>query len=338
MRVKHQISRRGFLKLSGATALSFAMTPRVSIEASPLAQTETPIGLGRATRWLNALEEPNFTAKKLKSIRTDTVLNLYEEKTGEAETAHNTVWYRADEGWLYSGYVQPVKNELNKPVAVKDIPPKGFLAETTVPVTEAWHNNGGKPTIAYRFYYSTTHWVDQAITDKKGITWYRVLDDRYLIYYYVRAEHLRRVVAEELTALSPTVTDKRIEVDLKQQTLTAFENGALVFKARVATGRTGSVTPTGEFRVERKRPSRHMAATDGNGFDLPGVPWVAYIFWTGVAFHGTYWHNDYGTPRSRGCINLTPAEAKWVYRWTTPSVPFEEQSLKDKNGTQVIIF
>jgi len=53
----------------------------------------------------------------------------------------------------------------------------------------------------------------------------------------------------------------------------------------------------------------------GNEFDLPGVPWVCYISWTGVSFHGTYWHNNYGTPQSHGCINLTPEAAKWIYRW-----------------------
>ena len=71
-----------------------------------------------------------------------------------------------------------------------------------------------------------------------------------------------------------------------------------------------------------------MAATDGNGFDLPGVPWVSYIHWTGIALHGTYWHNDFGTPRSRGCINLTPADARWLFRWTMPIVPPDEDDVQ----------
>jgi len=83
-----------------------------------------------------------------------------------------------------------------------------------------------------------------------------------------------------------------------------------------------------------------VAASDGggSGFDLPGVPWVSYFYWTGVAFHGTYWHNDFGRPRSRGCVNLAPADAKWIYRWTLPVVPPSEVYVRDKNGTEVVVF
>jgi lipoprotein-anchoring transpeptidase ErfK/SrfK len=82
-----------------------------------------------------------------------------------------------------------------------------------------------------------------------------------------------------------------------------------------------------------------MAANDGNGngFDLPGIPWVAYFYWSGVAFHGTYWHNDYGRPRSHGCINLTPQAAKWLFRWTTPTVPPDKELVYGHVGTKVEI-
>ena len=58
---------------------------------------------------------------------------------------------------------------------------------------------------------------------------------------------------------------------------------------------------------------------DAGSFDLPGIPWVSYFVTTGVAFHGTYWHNDYGTPRSHGCVNVSAANAQWLYRWTLPN-------------------
>jgi lipoprotein-anchoring transpeptidase ErfK/SrfK len=74
-----------------------------------------------------------------------------------------------------------------------------------------------------------------------------------------------------------------------------------------------------------------------NTFDLPGVPWVTFIDQYGVSFHGTYWHNDFGRPRSHGCINLPSSAAKWIYRWTTPVVPFEEQTAFKREGTRVDI-
>ena len=331
------LTRRDFLKLTGAAALGLAFRLPPDEDPSPPA---SPIGLGRATRALQCYDQPSFSAKELKVHSADTVFQIYEKQDGDTgASSHNPIWFRVDEGWVHSSFVQPVRDELNTPIF--DIQKGGFLAEVTVPFTQAWHTaDGGKPKAAYRFYYSSTHWVDRAVTDKKGNVWYRVLDDRYQLYYFVLAEHLRRVPEEELAPLSPDVLDKRIEVDLAQQKLVAYENGSEVFTARLSSGRAGTATPVGDFRVERKRPSRHMAAGDGggNGFDLPGVPWVAYIHWSGVAFHGTYWHNDFGRPRSRGCINLSPADAKWIYRWTLPIVPPGEVYVRDKYGTEAVVF
>ena len=83
-----------------------------------------------------------------------------------------------------------------------------------------------------------------------------------------------------------------------------------------------------------------MAAGDiaSSGFDLPGVPWVLYITKSGISFHGTYWHNDYGHPRSHGCINLTPQAAKWLYRWTSPVVESGKQFAYEYFGTKVLVY
>ncbi len=169
--------------------------------------------------------------------------------------------------------------------------------------------------------------------------WYQVFDDRDKKYYLVQGEHLRPVTADELTPLSPDAVDKRIEVDLGRQRIIAYEEGRPVFTARTATGYFEGDTPTGEFRVERKQPSRHMSSNlEGNAFDLPGVPWVSYISWTGVSLHGTYWHNNYGTPQSHGCINLTPAAAKWIYRWSSPFVPLNKDYVESDFGTRVVVY
>lgn len=147
-----------------------------------------------------------------------------------------------------------------------------------------------------------------------------------------------RVTAEAVAPLSPAVTDKRIEADLARQHLTAYEKGKVALNVRIATGRLGVATPTGAFRVEHKRPSGHMAANDGggHGFDLPGVPWVSYFYWTGGALHGTYWQNDCGRPRSRGCVDFTPDDAQCLDRWTQPVVPVGETYVRDNgNGLNV---
>ncbi len=330
----YAIPRRDFLKVAALAALGLVVDVPHRAQA-----TEAVLALGRVTNSsLRAYDRPSFKSKaRSKGYGVDTLINVYEEKVdGDPGPSQNPLWWRTNEGWVHSSLVQPVRNEPNQPIL--EIPKDGFLAEMTIPFTEAWRNDDGNPKKVYRFYYASTHWVDQVVTDKKGRVWYRVLDDRYKVYYFVLAESLRRVNDDELTPISPAVTDKLIEVDLKRQNLTAYENGALALTVRVSTGRQGVATPSGEFKVEQKRPSRHMAASDGNGFDLPGVPWVSYIYWTGVALHGTYWHNDYGTPRSRGCINLTPADAKWLYRWTLPIVPPGEDYVRASEGTRVVVF
>ena len=61
--------------------------------------------------------------------------------------------------------------------------------------------------------------------------------------------------------------------------------------------------------------------------DWLAVPWTCIITGEGVSVHSTYWHNDYGVPRSHGCINASPEDAKWVYRWTNPQVEYLQGEL-----------
>jgi hypothetical protein len=56
------------------------------------------------------------------------------------------------------------------------------------------------------------------------------------------------------------------------------------------------------------------------GFELRDVPWIQY-FASGYALHGAYWHDVFGIPRSHGCVNLSPIDARVVFRWTDPPVP-----------------
>jgi lipoprotein-anchoring transpeptidase ErfK/SrfK len=196
-------------------------------------------------------------------------------------------------------------------------------------------------------YYSTTYWVTGLQVDAAGGSWYTILDDKRKRNYFVNAAHLRLIPDEALTPLSPQIPieGKRLEIRLAEQVIVAYEWDEAVFMSRIATGarfRNGNfTTPTGRFMTYHKRPTRHMAAGDyaaPNSYDLPGVPWVCYFTPEGISIHGTYWHNDYGLPRSHGCINLTPAAAHWVYRWTMPVVePYEIYAYKNFGTTIDII-
>jgi hypothetical protein len=165
---------------------------------------------------------------------------------------------------------------------------------------------------------------------RDGLTWSGV--------NWARAEHLRIIPPAELTPLSPRVEDKRILIELGRQRLTCFEGQEAVFETRLASGMPGMATPLGTHRVLRKVPTTRMIGGEGNDYyDLPGIAFVTYFTSKGVAIHGTYWHNDYGRRRSHGCVNTPTAAAQWIYRWTRPNVPYDQQRVvaPENDATQI---
>lgn len=333
--MRNYVSRRDFMKLASVAAMSLPFNS--VFRYGVLTSVSLDNHLGRTTRSMHYYIEPGFSSESLGFYNTDTVVRIFEERIGESKVEHNAIWFRTDDGWINSTFVQPVKREINKPQL--ELPEGGLLCEVTVPYTQAWLVDQYNRKRVYRYYYGSTHWVYYAFKTSEGNSWYRVLDDRTNDSYIVMAEDLRPVTAAELTPISAHIRNKHIEVDLSGQRLTAFENEKPVFSAKIASGYFEGDTPIGEFRVERKQPSRHMAArTPTTEFDLPGVPWVCYISWTGVSLHGTYWHNNYGTPQSHGCINLTPEASKWIYRWTEPFAIYGDKFEESDNGTKVIVY
>ena len=290
-----------------------------------------------------SFDEPTAHSKRAKLYWHDLVIPITNTTISEDETAYNRVWYELEQGgYAYSGGIQPVRTILNQP---QSIPTRGALGEVSVPYTDAHLEPDADAENLYRLYYETVHWVTGAVDSQDGSIWYRLLDDKFDQQYYVPAKHIRLLSSEELAPLSPEIPNenKRVEVRLDEQLLLAYENERAVFATRISTGGkrlSGTyTTPIGKFITYHKRPTRHMAAGDiaSNGFDFPGVPWVVYITESGISFHGTYWHNDYGIPHSHGCINMTPQAAKWLFRWTRPTVPPEKPLAYGYVGTKVEI-
>jgi lipoprotein-anchoring transpeptidase ErfK/SrfK len=102
-----------------------------------------------------------------------------------------------------------------------------------------------------------------------------------------------------------------VDVDLSAQTVFAMQGDQIVRSFLVSTGRWPNVTVTGVFRIYVKYRSTLMS---GDGYYLPDVPYVMY-FHEGYGLHGTYWHNNFGTPMSHGCVNLRTADAAWLYEY-----------------------
>lgn len=118
----------------------------------------------------------------------------------------------------------------------------------------------------------------------------------------------------------PTVTEKWIDVDLSKQQVVAYEGMTAVKSFIISSGRGNTPTVTGTFRIWAKIPMQDMQGGNraaGNYYYLEDVPYVQYFF-ENYSFHGTYWHDDFGTPMSRGCINMKSEDAKWLFDWTSP--------------------
>jgi lipoprotein-anchoring transpeptidase ErfK/SrfK len=219
-----------------------------------------------------------------------------------------------------------------------------------VPYTEMRSAPNDKAYRPYRLYYSSVHLVIDRLVDDNGDVWYQLKDDEYpALQEYVRADGLRRILPSELAPIAPLAKNKRLEVNLKDQKLYAYEGDTLVHSARCATGAAFQVdglgvvdftTPIGEHTVVRKRPSRHMHGFEdrSDAYDLPGVPFCTYFTQSGVAVHGAYWHNDFGHQRSHGCVNVLADDAQWVYRWSMPVADYADPLvIVEEGGTPVIV-
>lgn len=120
------------------------------------------------------------------------------------------------------------------------------------------------------------------------------------------------VAQRALVAAGAPADGKRwIEVNLSNQTLTAWQGDVAVMHTSISSGTDWFPTVTGRFKIERKYTKQRMTGPD---YDLPNVPWVMY-FYSGYAIHGAYWHNKFGSPTSHGCINMRIDEAEMLYHW-----------------------
>jgi lipoprotein-anchoring transpeptidase ErfK/SrfK len=344
---KH-LSRRELLKLSGLAAGNLAFS-----RYFPPGQWEYEPGLvGRvANEGISVFDAPHVNAETVGYKFRDDLLNIYKVETPPTGPAYNPVWYRIWGGYVHSAFVQLVETKMNP--LHEDIPAGGMLSELTVPYSRPYEYtsaDGWLPTKDFGFYYyQTTHWVTDLVEGPDKHPWYQVTDELWEGYkYYIPAGHLRPFTAEELAPIATDVpaSDKRIEVSLYYQVLTAYEGDEVVLRTTISSGvdrpapdrKLPTNTPLGIHFIESKMPSKNMGVgrrTDTlDDTELPGVPWTMFFAEGGYALHGTYWHNNFGVKMSRGCINMRNDDAKWLFRWSNPV--WDLQAVEDTSDWKVI--
>ena len=365
-----KINRRDFLRLSLLSAGALAFLPNSSkLFSLQNSVTDFPKGarLGRVFHLADVKAKPDVNSATVGTLYQDNVVEWQRDVIGTSPSLYSTSrrWVETPDGYVPAIEMQPVQAVLNEPVTVlpQQANDNGFWAEVTVPYVDATLDNppARAPLLQtllensqpMRFYYTQVFWVDDLKVDDQGNTQYHVIE-KYGSYgdmFWVDARAFRPITAEELSPISPDVSDKKIVVDLTHQTLSCYEGKSEVLFSRVSTGAKFNSdgvavdawsTPVGQYHViTTKYISVHMSGgSAASGYELFGVCWTSIFVTGGVALHSTFWHNNYGEPMSHGCVNMNPEDAKFVYRWSLPQAPYEAGSISQTgySGTNVQVF
>jgi lipoprotein-anchoring transpeptidase ErfK/SrfK len=347
----NNISRRNFLKtgLIGAGVLAaLPLIPRRSV------QLEFPasVKLGRvAVAQVEVKSRPTFDSDTVKILYEDTVVDWQREVIGEPNLnrGKNRRWVETTDGYIYASDLQPARNLPNQPLQeLPDSPAgKGLWAEVTVPkIAVTLANPPARAevlkdaSLPFGLYYGQIYWIDD-IRTQDGKVEYHVIEKHGSPgdEFWADATGLRPIKEDELNPINPDAADKKVVINVSYQTLSCLEGKREVYFCRVSTGAKFDAygnavdkwsTPLGLYHaISRKYLSIHMAAgSRASGYELFGVSWTSIFATGGVAIHATYWHNNYGEPMSHGCVNALPEDAKWVFLWSLPRVPYTDGKIE----------
>lgn len=227
----------------------------------------------------------------------------YVSVVGE-ETRNGNTYYTVYYGWMAAGDVQ-----LLAPSTFR-----GILMTREVPFRFGWvltdtgsSNATGVPARDYR-RYDIVHEVP-AQADRPGF--FPVGADEWL------PDEAVAVTSSLIPADVGPGTCRFLYVDLSEQTLRVYDQCKLVFATLVSTGKQAGWTFPGWFGITFKVPYIQLRPPAGSisVYYLEGVP-NFMTYYGDLGFHGAYWHDEFGFPVSHGCVNLSPADSKWLYAWS----------------------
>jgi hypothetical protein len=356
---KEQVSRRDFLKLAGLGLGAMAMHPMTTL--MDLTKTKRTVLspdfpnsdiLGRnctadtSMQWggtIPVMTRPDVGSTKVRDAHRDEVFPWLKEVSAETIDFNlpNQRWVETPEGYIHSLYLQPCKNFPNTPLSALPDNQAGFWSEVTIPYVDllldnptpisGWMRDHVTFGLQARLYYSQIMWVDKIRTTDAGTIQYHI-NERYGNpgdFFWADGSAFRPLNDEDVSPINPEVdaNTKKIKVNVSYQTLTCMEGEREVYFCRVSTGIQEGSTPLGEFPIWRISVRMAANTVGGSSYDLPGISWTTLFVGDGVAIHAATSHNDFGTERSHGCVNCRPEDAKWIFRWSQPTVALEPGDL-----------
>ena len=371
--MKKKLSRRDFFKLSGVGvaglgALAFNYrAPDLEYLSRPRRLPQFPNSeiIGRVVDpdvdlRSKPTNDPNLNTS-LAKLGADTLVEWGRQVIGNVIGGlSNQRYVETPNGYIYASILQPTRNLPNTPITEIPAGGAGFWAEVTVPYVDLAHEGVVaspwlQDHIAYNFpprlYYGQVVWMDQIRTSNgfveyrwnEGVNGHGYGYGAYGEFFWADGAGFKALTDQDVSPISPDMdpNEKRIEVNLDRQTLSAYEGSVEVYFCRVSSGlsniidpATGLIndklsTPVGNLLTHWKIISLNMTAgTFQSGYSTPAVPWCTSISGDGVAIHGAFWHNSFGEKRSHGCINVSPEDAKWIFRWTTPYISLAQSEMR----------
>ncbi|NOX62518.1 MAG: SH3 domain-containing protein [Chloroflexi bacterium] len=262
---------------------------------------------------LNVRARPGVRADNppIDRLYKNTRVDIYEESPYAG-----AIWYRIGEGrWVHSGWIRLLASrrasELNAQAEEVRFP-IGWVISQQLNVRAQPGVSDDNPPIDVLGHYARVAILETV--QVKGKPWHRIGDERWVYGPAVRvAEPVARPLRIPLSAYW-------VGVNLRQQILIAYEGDRPVYATLVSSGLPGTPTVRGIFRTWWRLRSRKMSGGKPGSpgyYYLDEVTWTCY-FYAGYALHTAYWHDDFGRPRSHGCVNLAPYDAWWLFNWSAP--------------------
>lgn len=366
--MNQNLSRRDFLKLAGVGLGALAFRPPKTFDyeyfSAPRRLPQFPNSeiIGRVLEnGIDLRSQPTndeAATTIIAELAADTLVEWGRQVVGNVIGGlKNQRYVETPQGYIYSSVLQPTRNLPNTPLTEMPAGQNGFWAEVTVPYIELAHEGAVaspwlQDHITYNFrpklYYGQVVWIDKVRTEN-GFPEYRWNEDAphgygygaYGEFFWADGAGLKVLTDTDVAPISPDIdpNEKKIDANLDYQTLSCYEGNTEVYFCRISSGlgydpSTGQAsdklaTPVGNLLTHWKIVSLNMTAgTYQAGYSTPAVPWNTMISGDGVAIHGAFWHNAFGEKRSHGCINVSPEDAKWIFRWTTPYVSLAQSELR----------
>ncbi len=255
----------------------------------------------------------------------------------DQQVVSDQVWYLVDRGgWTPASAVEIGKlSEFHGVQVVPGLPmPFGFVIADPLNVRAAPGVSDDNPPIGELARYTAVPILEE--TEAHDGTWFRIGENQW-----VSARHVRRIApVARPRQIGPD--ERWIEVNLKEQTLKAYEGSQMVYATLISSGLPRWQTITGLFRIWIKIKHRKMSGgslENGDYYYLADVPWTMY-FKDGYGLHAAYWHDDFGRPKSHGCVNLSPLDVYLLCQWSMPDLGPDKSTLlssPENPGTWVFV-